>query len=125
MEVTFENIVEAYCWLDSYDKSEEGPTGNKVERIPTETETTYQQREEYRKGVISDWDKEESLEDLREDLDEKENIISMERLKRVKVSAKEGKEVIETHYVLIKIKGILLPRDMSLYGGITRIKIRP
>lgn len=128
MEMEFNSIVDANIWLDKLDKKGNSTEGTDIEFIPPRENTGTQQEHgkvNFRKGVISDWDKEEGLNELLDALDDREAVIDVNRLKRMRRGAEGEKVLIDTHHIIIRIKGTNLPGDLSLYGGLTRIKIRP
>lgn len=75
------------------------------------------------RGVISDWDG-SSLR-LAEVLDNKVNIVSIERMLKRRFNNSDKKVVYtQTSNFIITFKGRYLPENVSLYGGLVKIKIR-
>lgn len=78
------------------------------------------------KGVIRDWDKEMTIDELAEAIDDNRGIISIERM-RFKRYDKENKTANWTmgSNIIITMEGSKIPRELSLWGTSTRIKVRP
>lgn len=75
------------------------------------------------KEVITCWDG--SLPDLGETLDDKDQILSIEQLrKRVYDDKKKVFDWEPTKHSIITMKGNILPRELTIYGKVTIIPVK-
>lgn len=77
----------------------------------------------YSRGVISNWDG--NIKRLGEAIDNKTNIISIERMLKRKFNNSDKKLIIcNTNNFIITFKGRTLPDNISLYDGLVKIRVR-
>lgn len=114
-EITFIDIVHANRCLDLNNK--EGELLVKFV-IPNRIKKC--------KGIIKDWDSDMPLDELVSAIDNSKNIIQMERMKERQFSAKDRRVVTSySHLVMVTMEGGNIPQYFSMYGGVTRISVRP
>lgn len=114
-EITFIDIVQANRCLDLNKK--EGELLVKFV-IPNRIKKC--------KGIIKDWDSDMPLDELISAIDNSKNIIQIERMKKRQFSAKDRRVVTSySHLVMVTMEGGNIPQYFNMYGGVTKINIRP
>lgn len=79
----------------------------------------------FRKGIISDWDRDSSLEELAEAIGPNKDAICIEKIQR-KYKDKNGEiKFTPVNAILIIFKSKELPKSIALYENVISIKIRP
>lgn len=74
-------------------------------------------------GVISDWDG--SILRLGEAIEDKGDIISIERMMRRKYNQTDKKfNLVNTNNFIVFFRGRSLPENVSLYNGLVKVKVR-
>ncbi|XP_029679912.1 uncharacterized protein LOC115245644 isoform X1 [Formica exsecta] len=115
VDLYYDNILNANKCLDFYKgipRDEQDIWFDIIERIVR------------RKGVISDWDM--SLQRFGEALDDKNKIICAENIrKRVYNNELQVYEWKDTRNIVVTFEDNKLPEQLSIYEGLTNIRVRP
>lgn len=78
------------------------------------------------RGIISDWDRDMTLQELAEAIDDNKRIIQLERMKSRRYNIRERRmELVSSHLILVTMEGNNLPDKVSLYGDVINIRVRP
>lgn len=115
VELTFENFLDANSCLT-----------DKMGRAPKIVNFEIPERSKTCKGVVYGWDAVAPLDELVDSMSNTERVIEIERLKRRRFD-RENKRVImeETGLILVTWEGSRVPEDIEMYGGLTKLRIRP
>lgn len=116
VDLIFDNYIEANRCLD--DKTDVNGGKEVMFEIPS--------RAKICRGVITGWDLQAPLDELIDSMEITSNIVAVERLKR-RVYDKDTKTVRETisHVICMTWEGNCVPTEIRIYGGLTRLKVRP
>lgn len=116
-EVMFHNTHEANRCIDRYNIMSEQDKRLDISLINKNMRS---------KGIIKDWDRSSSLQELIEAIDDTRGIVSIERMQMKKYNREERRaEWYLGNNIIITVEGKAVPKELRLWGNATGIRIRP